>query len=187
LANIILGKEPGVWPPTLKFEPSLDFLTSHLPIKFHYPVFNRSCLCLQTNKQTKRFCRKHSPGSATLRQWKNIAESSKQNINNGKQPDFTRLGLSLTESLTYEYIAGAMKQTEVKVLSHRMRCRMHCIALRRRAAMPCVAVQHRIRCERTLVVFHAISRSTLALTSNTTYWKFVWFMPIKQHTLISSD
>jgi len=40
---------------TLKFELFLDFLTLHLPTKFHHPVFNSSeVITLTTNKQTNK-------------------------------------------------------------------------------------------------------------------------------------
>jgi len=36
---------------TLKFELGLDFLTLHLPVNFHHPMFNRSEVIVLTNKQ----------------------------------------------------------------------------------------------------------------------------------------
>jgi len=48
----------GGGPMSLKFELGLDFLTMHLPTKFHHPMFNRSDVIVlrstQTHKQTKR-------------------------------------------------------------------------------------------------------------------------------------
>jgi len=62
------SRDPGVG--TMTFELDLDFLTMHLPTKFHHHTFNRSEVIMLTNKQTKRFCWKHPPRSAMLRQWK---------------------------------------------------------------------------------------------------------------------
>jgi len=41
----------------LKFQLRLDFLTVHLPIKLHHPMFNCSEVIVLTNKQTERFCK----------------------------------------------------------------------------------------------------------------------------------
>jgi len=50
----VRGWGPGVWPMTLKFELSLDFLTTHLPTKFPHPMFNHSEVIVLTNKQTNK-------------------------------------------------------------------------------------------------------------------------------------
>jgi len=42
---------PGVGPMTLKFKLDLDFLTMHLPTKFHHPMFNHSEVIMLTNKE----------------------------------------------------------------------------------------------------------------------------------------
>jgi len=59
---------------TMKFELIVDFLTMHLPTKFHQTMFNRSKVIILTNKktnpQTKRFCQKDPPCSAMPCQWK---------------------------------------------------------------------------------------------------------------------
>jgi len=39
---------------TLKFKLYLDFVTMHLPTKFHHPMFNRSEIILLTNKWTNK-------------------------------------------------------------------------------------------------------------------------------------
>jgi len=65
---------------TMKFKFGLDFCTVNLPTKFHHPTFNRSEVIVLTNKQTKRCCWRHPPGSAVLRQWK-ISQSINQSIN----------------------------------------------------------------------------------------------------------
>jgi len=46
------GWEPR-GPMTLKFELGLNFLTVHLPTKFHHPMFNPLEVIVLTNKQTQ--------------------------------------------------------------------------------------------------------------------------------------
>jgi len=54
LASILGGKggDPELGAMTLKLELGLDFLTMHLPTKFHHPMLNRSEVTVLTNKQT---------------------------------------------------------------------------------------------------------------------------------------
>jgi len=70
---IFWGWELGVKPITFKFELGLDFLTMHLPTKFHHPMCNRSEIIVFD---------KHPPHSTTLCQWKKSAAftAEKRNI-----------------------------------------------------------------------------------------------------------
>jgi len=58
---------------TLKFKLGRDFLTMHLPAKFHHPTFNHlevTVVTKKTNTQTRGHSWKHPPSFAMLRRWR---------------------------------------------------------------------------------------------------------------------